>query len=259
MAQQTPVVTGQQPAQSRHEVPGHARDWRINGLLAGFVATVLMSGVVALAYLVARNLGVETGNTFQRWLYELAHNPLISRTGDRIILAIAINLAIGLVFGLIYARYAEPRLSGPGWLKGMTFSLLPWFLSIIAFFPAAGLGIFASDIDAGPLPIIGNLIAHLVYGGTLGAVYAIRDEDWLDESEEDWTASMAAERGAVGGLLVGLVVGVLVGLGISPVLDDVAGQTVIVLASALTLGGVGLLIGSLMAIGDGPSHDSPSR
>jgi hypothetical protein len=218
-----------------------------------------MTAVLGLAYVISSRFGEATGNTLQQWLYDLTHNPLVSETGDRIVLAIGINLAVGLGFALVYARFFAPRLSGPGWLKGMTFSLLPWLLSVIAFFPAAGLGIFGMDIDAGPLPVIGNLIAHLVYGAALGAMYAIPADAWLDDTDDDRIASLAAERGAVSGLLVGLVLGVPIGFAVSPLLADLAVQTVIVLASSLTLGAVGLMIGSLMGIGDGPVRTTPSR
>jgi hypothetical protein len=250
---------GQLPASSLSALHVRERDWRFVGLLSGNVATVLMSGILALAYLISSRLGEEGGNTLQRWLFDLTHNPLVSQAEGRILAAIVVNLIIGLAFALIYTRFFEPKLSGPGWRNGMLFSLVLWALSAIVFFPAAGLGIFATGIDAGPLPVIGNLIAHLVYGAALGALYAIPADVWLDNTDEDRLASLGAERGAASGMLMGLVLGVPLGFAVIPVLDVLAAPTIIVLASSLTFGGAGLLIGSLMGMGDGPVHDSASR
>ena len=53
-----------------------------------------------------------------------------------------------------------------------------------------------SDVgDAGPLPILGNLILHLVYGAILGISYAEATEDCLDDTDVDRTNEAAAEAG----------------------------------------------------------------
>ena len=102
--------------------------------------------------------------------WALVNNPVAERTADGVLLAIGANLAMGLLLALVYARYVEPRLSGASWWRGMQFALVPWLLSLIIFLPLMGGGLLGMNIGAGPLPILGNLILHLVYGAVLGVL-----------------------------------------------------------------------------------------
>jgi hypothetical protein len=170
---------------------------------------------------------------------------VIDSTQDAIAVAIAANLVMGLAWAVIYGFDAEPRLSGSGWRKGMLFALGPWLLSIVAFFPIMDGGIFGREIHAGPLPIVGSLILHLVYGAVLGSVYAIDLGAWLDETEFELQNAAAQQRGAALGALGGLVVGAVGGWLIGPSLSDVADRGFITLAGALVIGGLGVAIGSL--------------
>ena len=172
------------------------------GVLAGFLATFAMTVVLVAAYGLASAIGDAAGNTLQRWSWALVHNPVAERTTDGVALAIGANLAMGLILALVYARYVEQRLSGPSWWKGVRFALIPWLLSLIIFLPLMGGGVFGADIGAGFLPILGNLILHLVYGATLGAAYAEAAEDWLDDTDVDRGNAAAAERGASTGVVV---------------------------------------------------------
>ena len=98
----------------------------------------------------------------------------------------------------------------------MRFSLILWLLSLTIFLPLMGGGFFGMSTGAGPLPIVGNLILHLVYGAVLGTSYAEATEDWLDDTEVDRLNAAAAERGAAGGILVGVVAGLIAGWESSP-------------------------------------------
>jgi hypothetical protein len=204
-----------------------------------------MTIVMAAAYGLARWIGDENGTRVEHWFWALAHNPVVNSTHDSIVLALAANLAMGLVWAIVYGYDAEPRLSGPAWRKGMLFALGPWILSIVAFFPIMDGGIFGSDIHAGPLPIVGNLILHLVYGAILGGLYAVDLEAWLDGSESERQNAAAQQRGAAFGVLGGLVVGAVAGWLVGPSLDNVADRSFITLAGALVLGGFGMAVGSL--------------
>ena len=141
-------------------------------------------------------IGSADGGVIQRWSWALVNNPVAERTADGVVLAIGANLAMGLLLALVYARYAEPRLHGPSWWRGMQFALIPWLLSLIVFLPLMGGGVLGMGVGAGPLPILGNLILHLVYGAVLGSSYAEATEDWLDDTEVDRVNAAAAERGA---------------------------------------------------------------
>ena len=70
----------------------------------------------------------------------------------------------------------------------MLFSIIPWFLSLVVFFPIVGAGFFGADLDAGPLPAIGNLILHLIYGAVLGSMYTVPDRSLADSERttDEW-------------------------------------------------------------------------
>src|SRR5215216_2061919 len=147
-------------------------DWLRAGVLAGFLGTFAMTIVLLVAYWLASAIGSPDGGVVQRWSWALVNNPVAKRTADGVVLAIGANLAMGLLLALVYARYAEPRLHGPNWWRGMQFALVPWLLSLVVFLPLMGGGVLGMDVGAGPLPILGNLLLHLVYGAVLGSAYA---------------------------------------------------------------------------------------
>lgn len=236
--------------QTQRELLGSSRthrrvDWLGDSILSGFFATFAMSVAMAAAFGLSRAIGDEHGSRIEHWFWALTHNPVIRTTQDAIVLALGANLLMGLIWAVIYGYDAEPRLNGPGWLKGMIFSLGPWLLSIVAFFPIMDGGVLGRDIGAGPLPVIGNLVLHLIYGAVLGSLYAVDLEAWLDGSESDRRNAEAQQRGAAFGTLIGLAIGAVAGWIVGPSLDDVAGRGLVTLIAALIIGALGLLVGSL--------------
>ena len=236
-------------------------DWLRAGVLAGFLGTFAMSIVLVAAYGLSSAVGNPDGNVVQRWFWALEHNPVAQRTTDGVVLAIGANLAMGLLLALAYARYAEPRLSGPSWWKGMQFALVPWLLSLILFLPLMGGGLLGMDVGAGPLPILGNLILHLVYGAVLGITYAEAAEDWLDDTDVDRGNAAFAERGAAVGLVAGLFPGLVLGWFIAPTFHDLVGRAASAVGVAFIGAAIGLAIGSFvgMSRAHAASHPSPAR
>jgi hypothetical protein len=224
-------------------------DWLRAGVLAGFLATFAMTVVLVAAYWLASSIGAEDGDTLQRWSWALVNNPVAQRTGDGVMLAIGANLAVGLVLSLVYARFFEPRLRGPSWWRGTVFALIPWLLSLIVFLPLMGGGLLGMDIGAGPLPIIGNLILHLVYGAVLGVTYAEAAEDWLDDTDVDRGNAAAAERGAAVGLVAGLIPGMIIGWEIAPAFDGLVSRPASAIGVAFIGAAIGLAIGSFVGMG----------
>jgi hypothetical protein len=218
-------------------------------VIGGFTATLAMTATIALAYGTTKALGNADGGQIARWFAALGDNPLTRRTVDAFTLAVGLNLLVGWALALAYARWAEPALGGPGWRKGMTFALVPWLLSVAVVLPLAGSGLFGTDLGAGPLPILGNLVLHLVYGGVLGGVYGLLVADGLDASEADWSGAVGSGRaaaiGVVGGVLVGLVVGWLL---VPQIVPGDGGNTV-VLGGALIGGAVGFGAGAFAGMG----------
>jgi hypothetical protein len=226
------------------QVVSPSDEWIHVGVLAGFLATFAMTLVLAAAYGLAQALGNPNGRLIARWLWALAHSRVAARTADGVFLAIGANLAVGLLLALVYARFVAPRLAGPGWWNGMRFALIPWILSLLVFLPLTGGGLFGLAIGAGPLPMLGNLVLHLVYGAVLGSVVAVAADDWLDDTEAERAHALAAERGAAIGVMSGLMLGAAVGWTAGPTVDGVDGRAVSAIAAALIFGAVGLAIGS---------------
>lgn len=233
------------------EVPNRT-SWLSNSIIAGFPATVAMTMVFIAGYLFAGAVAQQDGNLLGRWFHGLTHNTLTEGAYDVPIGAYSINLLAGLIWAGVYGYLAEPRLSGPGWRRGMLFSIVPWFLSLVVFFPIVGAGFFGTALGAGPLPAIGNLILHLAYGAVLGSIYALPDRSWSGATEaEDWEAdwqNRGMTIGLVGGLGVGMIAGSALALFVS---SDIASPTELLLAGAAVGVMVGAIAGPLVGLSAG--------
>lgn len=236
-------------------------DWLTNSLLSGFVATIAMTAVTIAAYGIAKVIGDPSGGTIARWFGGLADNALTDSTNNAVALAIALNLLVGLAWSLAYGADGMRRLTGPGWRRGMIFALVPWLLSITVFFPVMDAGFLGRSLHAGPLPVIGNLILHLVYGAVLGGLYAVDLESWLDGSETDRLHARAAERGAAFGMLVGIPTGLALGWLVRGGFSEFAGRGFVALMAALLGGALGAMSGGFAGIerGGRASTRSESR
>jgi hypothetical protein len=192
-------------------------------VLAGFIASVLMGIAFFIAYGAAVVLSAITlanrrgAEDFHNWLLALTHNQLIDFASAALYTAGALHLAVGVVLALVYGAFAETRLIGPGWVRGIMFALIPWMLSLLVAFPLLGAGLLGSALGAGPLPAFGNLVLHLVYGASLGMIYGPlgdlpADSFSATEPRDDMQTTAALERAGARGVLVGAVVGALIGI-----------------------------------------------
>ena len=165
----TGLSTSRQPERGRPE------RWLASAIIAGFVATGASTAVLIIAFLTANGAGDSQGDLFRQWLYQLTHNRVVDFSSASPAIAIAVHVVLGLVWAVIYGWLAEPWLArtvgGPGWRRGMVFGLLPWLVSLFALLPAAVVGYLEFALSAGPLPVVGNFILHMVYGAVLGQLY----------------------------------------------------------------------------------------
>lgn len=91
----------------------------------------------------------------------------------------ALFFVVGIVFALLYAYWGVYHLPGRGWQRGLVFGLLPWLVMMVIVAPLLPLlnpmvamkppGFFFANM--GIIATIGSLIAHLIWGMVLGAVY----------------------------------------------------------------------------------------
>ncbi len=242
--------------------------WLARAVLSGFVATVLMILAAVVAYGIAFALAsVEPSDqagaqTYSTWFKGLTDNILVEYTTDVFYAAIAVHLAIGLGFALIYAYFVEPRIPGPDVGRGLAFAFIPWVLSLVVFLPLVGVGFLGLGLDAGFLPILGNLILHIVYGATLGLIYGSFGDTVDAENTEvaqatatDTAAMGSSERMAARGIVAGIAGGAVIGL-VAAVIAGISGSAemmnlplaAFVVVSAVMGGTVGALIGSLVGL-----------
>lgn len=208
-------------------IPRPVAGWLPRAILSGFIASMTMAIAFFFAYGLARvattiALSDRRGaETFHLWVQALTNNQVLDLAAGGLYLAGAAHLTVGVLWAVVYAYYFEPRLPGSGWLKGLTFSLIPWALSLIVFLPVVGGGLFGFAIGAGPLPAIGNLVLHLVYGAALGAMFGplgdIAADEFphagvVDEPRVVAQYERAAARGIVAGAVVGLIVGTVLAI-----------------------------------------------
>lgn len=222
--------------------------WLQSSVIAGFVATTIMSGVLVLGYLSSGIFADENGNQVAQWFYGLTNNSLTDGAFDIPLGYYSINLLAGIVWALIYAYWFEPRLSGPAWRRGIVFSLVPWILSLVVFFPLVGAGFFGLDLDAGPLPAIGNLILHLSYGVTLGVMYAIPTTSGVGTHRGAARLARWEDRGLAMGLAIGLLAGVVLGMIVALVFDTRTDSTEVILAGAASGVMAGAIIGPFVGL-----------
>ena len=239
---------------TRNEV-GSRMDWIRVSVLAGFIATFAMSAVLGLAYLLANALGDPDGGQFARWMENLSENRIIDRVGDAFVIGLALNLVIGIAWALLYGRFFEPMFETAGIAKGMLFALIPFAISVAVVFPLMDAGFLGSDLGAGPMPFIGNLVAHLVYGAVLGFIYAIEEERGISDNARDRRANATAEMGAAAGVIVGGILGAIGGWLVGPTLDDLADRPVITLAGILVGAAAGASAGSFLAMQAGEDDE----
>jgi len=235
--------------------PGHRReDWLVDSLLCGFAAAFALMVATFGAYWFARIVGNATGAQLTTWLNHLQDNTLTQSTEDSVMLAIGLNLLVGIGWALLYGYAGAPNLPGPGYLRGMIFALVPFLLSVFVFFPIMDAGVLGKNLGAGPLPVIGNLILHLIYGATLGSLYAVDLERWLDGSYADLAFNRKAEQFAAIGLVLGAPIGLLLAWWVAPALRDVAGSAVIGLVGTLIGASLGMMIGSFAGLEQAGKH-----
>ena len=236
----------------RVSVRSNSSDRLARALLAGFVGTTLAGAVALLAYVLASVLGPVTSDTFGTWLVALTRNSAIAAVQDALAKALLVHLSVGIIWALVYAFMFEFRLPGPGWQRGALFALGPWVLSLVIFLPLVGAGFLGLAIGAGPLPIIGNLILHLVYGATMGEMYALELAEGVEldsrPARPTTLANLAAERGLALGMVVAGILGAIVGVAIAVLLGGSVPVSLGALAGLAFGASAGALVGSFIGL-----------
>jgi hypothetical protein len=254
---------------SRERERGRPQGWFSSAIIAGFVAIGASTAVLIVAFLTANGAADAQGDVFRQWLYQLTHNRVVDFSGASPAIAIAVHVILGLVWAVVYGWLAEPwlarRVGGPGWRRGMIFGLLPWLVSLFALLPASAVGYLEVALSAGPLPVVGNFILHMVYGAVLGQLYDPSADapalahDVVHAEPLQLHAVQHAETFGAAGILSGAAIGAAVGVGLAIVLRptlpnvDLGGWSVALGVGGLLAGGaVGGIVGSFAGLPSTP-------
>jgi hypothetical protein len=227
------------------------------GLVAGFIGSLALLIGFAGAFATALALAhLPLPAPWPGWFMALTRNSLIDRSQSNLYAAIGLFFSGGLMWSYLYCAYARDRLHGSAWWCGVRFSILPWLVSLVALMPLVGGGFLGLALGAGPLPILGNLVLHVIYGAVVGLVSGTFGDRRVDGDPglvtgTDAAFQRTAETGAGAGLLLGLLAGTgagvvmaALGLPLGPVPGAPALATVIPLA--LLCGAGGMVLGTFM-------------
>ena len=117
-----------------------------NGIVAGFIATLAVAGLHEAVSLLTEAVGMPTPAL--GWLFHFFVGTLLW----------------GGAFG-----FAHDYLSGPSWVRGVTFAAGAALIVLLGVMPLTGAGLLGLGLDTfAPFVIV---LIHLVYGATLGVIY----------------------------------------------------------------------------------------
>jgi hypothetical protein len=133
------------------------------GLIAGLAGSIAIIVVITGVLLVTgRDIG-----TAARLIATFVYGPDPGTGVGPIIVGTVLHLLTGAVFGAIFARVVPSLPRSVFIIAGLIYGILTWFVSSYAILPIVAPLMVAADVNVGVL-----LIAHVVYGFTLGIVAA---------------------------------------------------------------------------------------
>lgn len=157
----TPRVT----AETNDMLP--LKDRLIIGLQSGIIAAYTM-GLTAMVVVWIHSWGTWTpfndvAGAFIAYSANAGTNFNIVSVIVATIIHFSVSIGLGILFTLFYSMLFRSSLdTGMAMIFGLLFGLLTWLLARLMIFPLTGSEIY------GTLPF---LVAHMVFGATLGAVY----------------------------------------------------------------------------------------
>jgi len=130
----------------------------VKGLIAGFVATVVLSALMV----VKQMMGIMPELDVAAMLTSMLSLPSVA-------IGWLMHFMIGtIVWGVGYA-VLRPYLPGGSIWSGVLFGTAAWLMMMIAIMPMAGAGLFG--LNMGLMAPIMTFILHAIFGAVLGAVF----------------------------------------------------------------------------------------
>lgn len=132
------------------------------GMFAGFVATLVLSAFMIMKQM----MGMMPDLNVIKMLADMSGAPSL-------LAGWLMHFFIGTaVWGTAFA-VLQPRIPGGSTVvRGIMFGIAAWLLMMIMVMPMAGAGLFG--LRFGLAAPVMTLLLHIVFGATLGAVYAWR-------------------------------------------------------------------------------------
>jgi hypothetical protein len=233
-------------------------------LVAGFVASAAMQfgfglACAAVALLAAHGRAHPAwADVPVGWIVPLSRSGLLDLGRPTVYQAIGLYLVAGPLWAVVYSYTFHRWLSGPAWWRGLLFAAVPWLFSVVVLFPLTGGGLLGLGLGAGPLPMIGSLALHALYGAILGVLSGPLADIRLRTGPPNTVEMMAihsAEAGAAGGVVLGLLLGAALGLTLVSIRQLPSGPAYLgmhplALLAATTAGGgvVGITLGSFLGL-----------
>lgn len=129
-----------------------------NGLLAGFVATLVLSAIMVIKQM----MGIMPELDVAAMLTSMLSLPSVA-------FGWIMHFMIGTIaWGIGYALLRSFLPVGAVW-SGVLFGTAAWLMMMIAVMPMAGAGLFG--INMGVMAPIMTFVLHAIFGAVLGAVY----------------------------------------------------------------------------------------
>jgi hypothetical protein len=141
------------------------------GMLAGFVATLVLSALLLLK----STMNVAPDVNIIRLLTSLGSIGTVAAWMDHFIVGV-------VVWGLLFGAYDAVASRPAYWLKGLIFGVFAWLLMMVLFMPLAKAGVFGYKL--GPMAAVVTLLYHLVYGAVLGTTYGLLS-NWAPAKEPE--------------------------------------------------------------------------
>src|SRR5512143_2719688 len=130
------------------------------------VAGAIGTGILTALWLVEPSIGlpkIAIGQILSTFMSVSVAHLRVGATGGWIV-----QLVVGILLALIYARFFADRLPGPPAARGAIYGALVFVVAQSLFMPLVGAGFFAhGDVEL----LVGSLLGHIVYGSVVGWIY----------------------------------------------------------------------------------------
>ena len=136
------------------------------GILAGFAATLALTLLMMMKKMTGAMPELDPINMLATMVSEKMGVP------KNLIFGWVMHFMMGAVlWGGLFAIFHKLLPTENPILKGMIFSVVPWFLMMTGAMPMSGAGLFGTNISI-VVPFM-TFAFHMVFGATLGKVFAL--------------------------------------------------------------------------------------